>query len=335
MAGLIEHGNGNGSGNGALPTVQVGNSTQVSLKEYQDIYHQITGRTEQIRKRYSDNLRITISELEQLNYKITQLCDVHHVIASNETITIFHEKERKEQFTSFDRFTKYNANAVSPTVSVHLKYNFSIVLPGIEKPQEYVVAIRLTSRVALVKEMEEDAPPFMRGAMYGYLTRNTAEITVDYADYIVARAFIEAFNEWVEGCDKKPRLLWLEFLSRWSFTIPGALRLVTALGITYLALKAVPVFFVPGMDIDVAPRFFIIYSAGALVLIGSLFQAGRLIERAIDHYPTLSYLRLNKGDENLIAEFRSRRRLVVWKFVAGCALTILLGLATTKLEKFI
>lgn len=335
MAELIEHGNGNGSGNGAVPTVRVGNSALVSLKEYQDIYHQITGRTEQIRKRYSDNLLVTISELEQLNYKIRQLCDVHHVIASNETITIFHEKERKEQFTSFDRFSKYNTNATSPTVSIHLKYNFSIVLPGIERPQEYVVGIRLTSRVALVKEMEEDAPPFMRGSMYGYLTRNTAEITVDYADYIVARAFIEAFNEWVEGCEKKPRLLWLEFLSRWSFSLPGALRLLTALGITYLAFKAVPIYFAPGMDDQVAARFFIIYSAGALVLTGSLFQAGRLIERAIDHYPSLSYLRLNKGDENLITEFRSRRRLVVWKFVGGCVLTVLLGLVTTRLEKFI
>ena len=110
MTGIIEHGDA-GNGNGEV--VRVGESrSPVSLKVYQDIYHQVTGRTEQIRKRYSENLLVDFGELEQLNNKIFQLCDVHNVIASNESISVFYDKERKEQFTSFERFRKYNLSLI-------------------------------------------------------------------------------------------------------------------------------------------------------------------------------------------------------------------------------
>ncbi|MBK1672190.1 hypothetical protein CKO35_02515 [Ectothiorhodospira shaposhnikovii] len=196
MGTVIGHGN---TGNSPLVSVGEGDS-QVSLKVYQDIYHQVTGRTEQIVKRHSDNLLVEFSEVQQLHYKIMQLCDVHKIIASNESIAVFHSKERKEQFTSFERFKAYNSGTSSPTVSVVLKYNFSIIPAGLERPQEYVVTIRLTSRVAMLAELTAEAPPFIPRRFFGYAAGNTAEITVEYADYTVARGFLEAFDEWVVGC---------------------------------------------------------------------------------------------------------------------------------------
>jgi hypothetical protein len=136
---IIEHSD---SGNGTV--VRVGESqSPVSVKVYQDIYHQITGRTEQVRKRYSENILLDFSELEQMHHKVMQLCDIHNIVAKNETISVFHDKERKEQFTSFERFRAYNANTTSPTVNIVLKYNFSIIPAGLERPQEYVVSIQL------------------------------------------------------------------------------------------------------------------------------------------------------------------------------------------------
>ena len=155
----------------------------VSLKTYQDIYHQVTGRTEQIRKRYFENLLMEFSDIQQLHVKVMQLCDIHHVVAHNETISIFHDKERREQFTSFERFQAYNSSAASPTVSIVLKYNFSLILGALLKPQEYVVTVRLTSRMAMLEQLDNEAPPFLRGGGYfGYVHESTAEITVDYAD---------------------------------------------------------------------------------------------------------------------------------------------------------
>src|SRR5690554_3071493 len=134
MGELIEH--ADEGGNVVRVNGERGESI-VPVKVYQDVYHQITGRTEEIRKRYSENILVTFDEIEQLHHKLKQICDVHNIVASNEVVTVFHEKERKEQFTSFERFRAYNANAASPTVSVVLKYNFSILLPGLTRPQGY------------------------------------------------------------------------------------------------------------------------------------------------------------------------------------------------------
>ena len=221
LSEIVEH-----ADEGNARPVRVGErNVPVSVKVYQDIYHQITGRTEQIRKRYTDNILLEMQDLEQLHHKVMQLCDVHNVVARNETISVFHEKERKEQFTSFDRFQAYNANTASPCVNVVLKYNFSIVPAGLPRPQEYVVTVRLTSRVAMLRQVEEEVPPFMRGRVIGLIGDNTAEITVEYADYVIARGFIEAFDEWLRGCKSVPKKQWLHVLRRWSHVIPRSLQL--------------------------------------------------------------------------------------------------------------
>ncbi len=333
MSEIIEHAD---RGNGERRDVRVGESTaHVSIKLYQDVYHQITGRTEQIRKRYSDNLLIEFSELEQLNHKLMQLCDVHDVVARNEVISVFHEKERKDQFTSFERFRAYNANAASPSVNVVMKYNFSIIPAGLSRPQEYVVTVRLTSRVALAKQMERDAPPFMRGRILSYLSNNTAEVTVEYADYVIARGFLEAFDEWVKGCKSTPKKEWLFVARRWSQHLPDVLRLGAALLVGWFALSAVPSYFQAGFPVDLAARFFIIYSTAAFVFIVIAESMGSIIEDAIDGYPVLSYLKLNRGDENLIQEFQERKLKVVLQFIVGSAITVGLGILSSKLEKLI
>jgi hypothetical protein len=333
MGEFIEH-SGNGDANVEL--VRIGESgSPVSLKVYQDIYHQVTGRTEQIRKRYSDNLLAEFAEIEQLHFKVQQLCDVHKIVACNEVISVFHEKERKEQFTSFERFRAYNANAASPTVSLVLKYNFSLIPAGLERPQEYAVSIRLTSRVAMLRQIEDEAPSFVFGRLAGYVALNTAEITIDYADYVVARGFLEAFEEWIRGCRKSPPLTVLGPMRRWSGHVPGAAKLVAGVLISWFAFQSVPTYFSLSTQPDMWARFLVVYAAGALILVPLMGAMGSLMEEAIDSYPVLSYMKLNRGDANLIDEFDSRKRLVLFKFVASSVFAVALGIISSRLEKLL
>lgn len=332
LSEVIEHID---SGDGEKP-VLVGDASQTDfIKLYQDVYRQITGRSEQIRKRYSNNLLIEFSELEQLNYKILQLCDVHNVVAKNEVISIFHDKERKEQFTSFEKFRTYNSNAASPSVSVVLKYNFSIIPSRTARPEEYVVTIRLMSRVAVLQEMEEDAPAFIRGRVVRYLDSNTAEATIDYADYVVARGFLEAFDEWIKGCKTEPNKAWLDTLRRWSHLIPHFMRISALLLLTYLVLQSIPVFFSKPMDLAKSARFLVIYSSGIYIILSLVHAAGEAIEFVIDSYPILSYLKLNRGDSKLIDEFQGKRTKLITKFILASAWAVVLGVIATKLEKLI
>lgn len=329
MSELIEH-----SDDSDARVVRVGQShQQVSIKVYQDIYHQVTGRTEEIRKRYTDNILVDFSGLEQLHIKIGQLCDVHNIVASNETISVFHTKERKEQFTSFERFRAYNGNATSPSVSVVFRYNFSIIPFGLERPQEYVVTIRLTSRVAAMKQMEEEAPEFMRGRFFGFMAGTIAEVTVQYADYVVARGFLEAFDEWIGGCKATPKSRALQVLRRYSHRIPEVLQLTLAGVIVGFALQAIPEIFGPSTSPAIAARFTVIFIGGSYILLTLVRRAAKLVEEAIDSFPELSYLKLNKGDEKLIAEAASEKPRALVRLMFGSLGAIALGIISAKLEK--
>ena len=331
MSEIIEHIDG-----GEKPVMVGDSNSPIPLRVYQDAYRQITGRTEQIRKRYSNNLLIEFPELEQLNYKILQLCDVHNVVAKNEVVSVFHEKDRKEQFTTFEKFRNYNSNAASPTVNLVLKYNFSIIPAGLERPQEYVVTIRLTSRVAALQQLEDEAPSFMRGRFMSYLDNETAEVTIDYVDYVVARGFLEAFDEWIRGCKTIPNKNWLEFLRRWSNLAPHIMRLGAIVLIAYYMLGLIPTFFSEPLGSEKGARFLIIFSAAIYIIISFAHAAGQIVEYVMDGYPILSYLKLNRGDSNLIDAFQNKTTKLIAKFVwASLVLPIILGLVVSKLDKLI
>jgi hypothetical protein len=331
MGQLIEH-----SDETNPQVVRVGDrESKVSIKVYQDIYHQITGRTEQVRKRYSNSLLIEFSDIEQLHHKIMQLCDIHKVIASNEVVSIFHEQERKEQFTSFDRFRAYNSNASSPSLNVVLKYNFSIIPAGIERPQEYVVTIKLVSRVAMLQQIEADLPSFVMRRLVGFGSSITAEITVDYADYIIARGFLSAFEEWINGCKSTPESAWLSAVKKWSYLLPNTISTLISILIIYFALASVPNYFGDSSDLTMHSRFFIVFSGGFFIVVSLMRSVGRLIEESIDSYLDLSYLKLNKGDVKLIDDFGGRQRRILWKFIGGCLLSVLLGFTASQLAEII
>jgi hypothetical protein len=329
---VIEH---NDAGNDR--TVRVGPSqVPVSIKVYQDIYHQVTGRTEQIRKRYSENLLIEFGELEQLHHKLMQLCDVHAVVASNQTISVFYEKDRKDQFTSFDRFRNYNVSSASPTVNVVFRYSFSIVPSGIDKPQEYTITVRLTSRVAAAKQMEAEAPPFMRGRFFGLFASNVAEITVDYADYVIARGFLEAFDEWIKGCKSIPRSKVLDFARRYSHRIPDAVQILLAVIVTAFGIRAIPALLRdPNPLAEIIPKFVVVYVGGFYILVHIGKILGEIIEQNIDVFPELSYLKLNKGDAKLVSEASSAKPLVIVRLVLAALGTIILGIISARLDRWI
>ena len=332
MSDIIEH---NSDGKVEKLLSVGGNGGEVSFQLYQDVYHQITGKTEQINQKFSKNLLIEFSDIEQLHLKIMQVREVLSVLACNESITIFHDNERKESFTSFERFRLYNASSTSPTTSLALKYNFSIMPGGLSQAREYSIKIRLVSRVALAAQMELDIPPFMRGRILSLVSDNTAEITIDYSDYVVARGFLEAFNEWINGCNSTIKPKFISVLQRRSHLLHSSIPLILMALLSYFALTSIPEFFGVETKPDKYARFMVVYGGSAYfaIVVGGIF--GKFMERAIDSYPVLSYLKLNKGDDKLIARFNSGLGHVIFKCVIGAALTIILGVISCKLDRLI
>ncbi|WP_116644984.1 hypothetical protein [Salinivibrio sp. HTSP] len=332
MSEVIEH------SDDSAQSVRVGdgqNSPTIPIKVYQDIYHQITGRTEKIKKTSDENLLIGMQEIEQLHHKIIQLCDVHKIVARNETVSIFHDQDRSEQFTSFERFLAYNSNSASPTINLVLKYNFAIVVAGRKNPQEYVVTIKLASRVALIKKLKEDAPPFVPSHFFSAMAGDVAEVKVEYADYVVARGFVEAFEEWVKGCETDVEPKPIKVLKRYSFLFPKAFGPLVAASTLFYTLGYIEESQISALDAVYVTKLFSIVLVGLYILVTFAVFAGKLIESSIDRYMPTSYLNLNRGDSKLINGFKGGKKIRWAEFVSGSILTIILGIASSKLATLI
>ncbi|MDP8634740.1 hypothetical protein QZQ04_08280 [Serratia marcescens] len=331
MGSIIEYDNNDPNGIQAI-----NNDREFSLKVYQQVYHQVTGRTEKASVSSHESILVDFDELQQLHYKICQLYDVYKIVAKNEVITLLHDRERKEQFTSFDRFKLYNSSTTSPTLNVIMQYNFSIVVPGSEHPQQYTVTARLNSRIAMQKRIEEDAPPFMRGRIIGFVAENTAEISVEYADYVVARSFIDAFNEWVKGCKKSTASNKLVSMMRSRSHLSSyILKFIFAIVISYFALKSADLVINYESPPNVWARFIIIYFSGFYIITACAGFLGRVIESALDSHLCLSYLNLNKGDERLIDEYKGKNKGNLIRVIITCSLTVVLGVLSSKLAELI
>lgn len=334
MSGVIEHDEVTVVGDDERRLAVGDPSARFSVKQYQAIYNQITGRFEQIKKRYSNNLMIEMSEIEQLNHKIMQLCDVHKIIATNQTVAVFHEKERKEQFSSFDRFKLYNSNCTSPTLSIALKYNFSIIPGDLEKPQEYTIYVRLVSRIASIKNMQENGPPFFSGTVLpSLLSQSTVELKIDYVDYVIARGFFEAVDEWIDGCKAVSDPPFLRRLQKRSALIPDVAQVLTALLMIVLTVNEVESLFSSQANSATIARSFVIYAGWSFIFIKLMELVGSMIEQAVDSYPVISYLKINRGDEKIIDKFKNNRKKVVVKFISACILTLILGFISSNLAE--
>ncbi|UBX50011.1 hypothetical protein LDO51_04110 [Providencia alcalifaciens] len=322
--------------NGKIIPIPSSRELDLKIKMYQEAYHHITGKNEKTSFRSSADLHIDMNELNQIHHKISQICDVHNIIAQSESITVIHSKERKEQFTSFDRFKIYNNGITSPTLTVLMEYNFSILPNGSINPQQYKLTIRLNSRIALIQQMKEDAPPFIRSNLIRFMYGPTADISVEYVDYVIARSFIEAMQEWVDGCKKtKNKLKFLQYFQGISHLFPSIISFANGILLTYFFIKNIPeVLNEKSSYLDVLQYGILFFSSFMLMSkIASFF--GGLLESSIDRYIPISYLSLNQGDKRIINDYHDEKSNNIFSLIFSISLTISLGVVSSLIASLI
>lgn len=147
-----------GSGDMAVIGEGTPNQTSVSLQVIQNIYHELTGKAEDVSKYYSESFQFVHADYEQLHHRISQCCEQYNIKASNCSIKVYYINDTQETFSSFERFKHFNVGSSSSVESVLLKYNFLIILPKLNQPQSYTLSVRTASRVSIEKKMREDMP---------------------------------------------------------------------------------------------------------------------------------------------------------------------------------
>jgi len=310
-------------------------SMQVSLQTLQGIYNELTGKSEEVGKSYSKPIRLKFSDIEQLNYKITQACEQYNVISGNCSTTVYYVDDTRDQFSSFDRFRLHNSGSTSPVESVLLKYNFLVLLPKTKQPQSYTVSIRLASRVAIEKRMESEfygAPP----SIFRLMGNRTAVVEIQYVDYMVARNFLNLIDEWFKGIPTAIEFKPLHWLQARSHLIPRVARFFTAVFVALLVIALLPSFIAQGAtDLLLFGRFLGYALLGTYAAYTLAGWSAAYIQDSLDHYSELSYLQLTKGDELEISKAERKNRFAIAKGIGGFILTICVSIITKIVANFL
>lgn len=134
------------------------NQTSVSLQVVQNIYNELTGKSEDVSKTYDDPHQIQYEDFEQLNYRIRQCCEQYNIASINCSVKVYYINDTQETFSSFERFKHFNSGSSSSVESVFIKYNFLIILPQLNQPQSYTLSVRAASRIAIQQKMGNELP---------------------------------------------------------------------------------------------------------------------------------------------------------------------------------
>lgn len=302
------------------------NETKVSIQVLQGIYHELTGKTEDVSKSYSEPFQASLSDFEQLNHRITQCCEQYNIKAGNCSVKVFYINDTQETFSSFDRFARFNAGTTSAVESVLVTYNLLIILPKAEKPQSYTLSVRLASRIAVERQMN-DKMPFHIPKVLRSMGNRTAVVNVKYVDYAVARSLLNTVDQWFDGLAKAETLRFWSYLTKRSHLLPILSRYIVGISVAYL-IYSTSSHFIPSESTLHQLAVFILWAfVGLFAAYRLAHHLGSTAENSLDRWSQLSYLSLTAGDRNLIKEASKSNRFNSITATAKFASALLVSLA--------
>ena len=292
------------------------NQSQISIQVLQGIYHELTGKSEDISKSYSEPFKVSLADFEQLNFRINQTCEQYHVRSANCSVKIFYINDTQDTFSSFERFQAFNSGSTSAVESVLLICNLMIVPPKTGKIQSYTISVRLASKISIDSKMRTDMPLELPKILRLMGASRTAVVSVKYVDYAIARTLLNCVDEWFKTVPHtKVSPLWTFVQNRTSY-----LRLLTrysAVASIFAVLYFNLVKFVPlgatGFEVS---RFLLCTSVGFFAAYRLADHLGSAAEDSLDSWSPMSYVQLTAGDKFAIdkAHTSNRNSLILGVF---------------------
>lgn len=308
------------------------NRTPVSIQVLQDIYHELTGKSEEVSKSYGESFHIVFNDFKQLHLRVQQTCEQYNICSANCSVNVFYINDTKDTFSSFERFEAFNTGSTKSVESVLLTYNFLIILPKLSQPQSYTVTIRVASPVAIQRKMNEDmfgVPKILR-LMGG---ARTAVVSVKYVDYAVARTVLNTIDEWFTALPQsKSGFIW-SFVRKHTDWLPLITRYTAGLGVALLAFYVTPHFVTASSPPAHFAQFLIAAYASIFAAYKLAHHLGNAAEDSIDRWSNLAYVSLTDGDKREIELAKSRNRgALVWgglRALGGLLVTVAAKLIVT------
>ncbi|MEQ1486253.1 hypothetical protein [Methyloglobulus sp.] len=323
------------NGNGDVAVIGEGtpNRKEVSLQVLQDIYHELTGKNEEVSKSYDSSFQIEHSDFEQLNHRITQTCEQYQISSTNCSVKIYYINDTQETFSSFEKFSQFNSGSTSCVESVLLTYNFLILLPRINQPQSYTLTVRVASRITIENKMKEDVVFLPK--IFRMMRGRVGVVTVKYIDYAVARNILNVVDEWFNTLRSVKISPTLDFIRKRSSYLPLIAR-YTAVGvITFLIFLNLSKLLPENASIPDLGRFWLFSSFALFASYKLAHHLGSAAEDSLDNWSPLSYVSLTSGDKKVIEEAKNDNVktiiLALIKFISSLSVSVIAKLIISSI----
>lgn len=305
----------------------IANRMEDAFDMYFKIHEKVNARSEEIQKSYKNNIIVSFNDIKELHHKTMQSIASLNPAKSaiGVRIAISHNEGEAEKFNSFEAFEKHNITSPNPTASVNMVYTFTLYDAESGKFENYKILNQLRSRIAELKQLEEEAPPFVSKAILASMVTTTARIVVEYTDYVKARHFTAMFDEWIKSCDESHGSKFIDGMKRFSHHVPHFGRLVIFAMLAMFTVNAIDKGVLGG---ELAVKFLGVYASIFAIAGGVAETFLRKLEISIDSYLSISYLSLNKGDAKLTKDFEERNKKSIIMALVGAAGTVSVGVVT-------
>ncbi len=313
------------------------NRMPVSIQVLQSIYHELTGKSEEVSKSYDEAFHVVANDFRQLHLRIEQTCEQYNVCSSNCSVNVFYINDTKDTFSSFDRFEAFNAGSSSSVESVLLTYNFLLILPKRQQPQSYTISVRIASPVAIQRKMNNnlfEMPKIFR-LMGG---PRTAVVSVKYVDYAVARTLLNTIDGWFMALPQsKSGAVW-KFIRKHTDWIPLITRYVAGAGTAALMVGLAPHYLKQNSSVIDLAQFLLVAGVCIFGAYKLAFHLGSAAEDSIDEWTDLAYVCITDGDKNEVALAKSRNRgAIFWgtlKLIGGLLVSVAAKVIAMRLTGF-
>lgn len=193
MADLRE---GNGSGQ-AYPLQDMPRAA------IQAIYHHATGKTENMSQSFTGNVLVSSDDIDNLHQMILDQLGVHAVeYGPTVTVVIKQANERAITHSSWAHYKHVSTISNDVTSEITIRYEFVLSVQNTPGPQRCIITVNVDSALPVLKSRDKDFEESWPFWLFISREWETAKVSIDFVDFMVARGFVNIVEEWFNGLKK-------------------------------------------------------------------------------------------------------------------------------------
>lgn len=308
------------------------NRDAIAFQAMQAAYAELTGKVESLERHYAKPLLIEAADFRNLHHQIAQFFNQYEILQTTCSYMAVYTDDSREKYTSYERFEFHTHGSSKPIEAVLVEYNYLIRQPSVERPQSYKLMVRATSKVALMKRMEEELhglPAFLRS-----MNNRTLLVRIEYVDYVVGRSLLSFMDEWVKSIHCGEERKWVSRCQALTHHLSGLIAAITVIAIFLGARQWLGS--TDGSTVNTIRDFFS-FGLSTLALayaghyIGGLL--GGRMEESIDRLDSVSYIKLTAADGREIDKAMQRNKQTWFRFGVSVLGAILLNVAANVVTR--